>query len=63
MIFVDTMEDGRYYTKSDRYKIMQTNTGRIYEDAIDVFKTDYVETSIELQEYGTKHYNSCSEWV
>lgn len=44
MIVTETLSDGRVHTYSDAgYRIVQTDTGAVYDDAIDVVPHTYTE--------------------
>lgn len=45
MIVTERLSDGRIHTYSDAgFKILQTDTGNVYEEAIDVVEHVYTET-------------------
>lgn len=48
MIHIELLEDGRVRTYSDTFKILQVDTGIVYDDAIDTVQHQYVETDIPL---------------
>lgn len=48
MIHIELLEDGRVHTYSDTFKIMQVDTGVVYDDAIDSVQHQYVETNTPL---------------
>lgn len=45
MIVTERLSDGRIHTYSDAgFKILQTDTGNVYDDAVDVVEHVYTET-------------------
>lgn len=50
MIKTEILEDGRSHTySSDGYKILQVDTGVVYEDAVDVIAHEYTETDEQIE--------------
>lgn len=50
MIITEILEDGRSHTySSEGYKILQVDTGVVYEDAIDVVAHEYAETDEQIE--------------
>lgn len=50
MIVVERLSDGRIHTYSDLgFRILQTDTGAVYDDAIDVVEHTYTETNEPIE--------------
>lgn len=61
MIKTEILEDGRIHSySSEGYKILQVDTGVVYEDAVDVIAHEYTETDepidVSSEEATTEDY-------